>query len=88
MIFGVYAVRDRLTGFLTPTTDQNDAAAIRNFQFACDNTATLMYSNPLDYELCKVGTFDSDLGVLSPISPIEVLTNGTCALHLKEGVSK
>ena len=34
MIYNIYAMRDELTGFLPPTYDINDAAAMRNFRVA------------------------------------------------------
>ena len=34
MIFGIYSIRDHLTGFMTPVIEQTDAAALRNFSLA------------------------------------------------------
>ncbi len=65
MIYGVYAVRDWKTGFLSPVVDVNDASASRNFQFAVlrqdDN---LFFTNPADYSLYRVADYDSESGAM------------------------
>lgn len=80
MILSVYAVRDDLSGFLTPTFEQNDAIAMRNFQMATDSArrdSTLLGFRPSDFTLYKIATFDSDSGVISPLMPVELIMRGT-----------
>lgn len=70
MIFNVYCVRDVKTGFLTPTIEQNDECAIRNFRHACLNTQSLFFTSAIDYALYRVGVFDSDTGDISSSLPM------------------
>lgn len=75
MKYNVYAVRDIKTGFLTPTLDQNDVSAARNFEHAVlNNRDSLFFSHPEDYALFCVGSFDTDSGELLPQLPVEVLS--------------
>lgn len=69
MIYGVYAMFDKKTGFMTPTIEQNDAVAIRNFFYALRKNDYLgvHYS---DLELYKLGSFDNDLGILTGIDKV------------------
>lgn len=76
MTLGVYVIRDVRTGFLTPTTDMNDVAAMRNFEHAMMQSGSLINSHPEDYALCRIGRFNNETGELIP-EPIEVLKVGT-----------
>lgn len=69
MKFGVYAIRDVHTGFLPLTIDQNDESARRNFRHAIMNDQSLFCTHPKDYDLYKVGVFDSDSGLIDVIVP-------------------
>lgn len=64
MIYPVYAIRDAKVGFMSPTVDQNDASAARNFEHAVMNSASLMNSHPGDYALYRIGSFDTESGVI------------------------
>lgn len=66
MILNLYSVRDVKTGFLSLTSDYNDASAMRNFAHACMQKSSLMFTHPRDYELYNVGQFDNDTGVIIP----------------------
>lgn len=70
----IYSIRDVHTGFMTPTVDQNDASAMRNFGHAVMQSQSLMNSHPKDYSLYKVGEFDSDTGEISGHIP-ELVTD-------------
>lgn len=76
MKYPVYAVRDIHTGFMTPTVDQNDAAAIRNFRHGCMQNASLMNSHPGDFSLCRIGEFDTETGEIVSCLPVH-LANAT-----------
>lgn len=65
----VYSMRDQLTGFTQPTFEISDAVAIRNFSFAIQKPDTLIYASAKDFDLMKIGEFDSETGVLTPLSP-------------------
>lgn len=74
MKYAVYSIRDVHTGFMSPTIEQNDACAMRNFRHAVMNSATLMSSHPKDYSLYKVGEFDSETGRIVDCLP-ELITD-------------
>lgn len=73
MIYPVYSIRDAKTGFIAPTVDQNDSSAVRNFAYAINNGGIMNYS-PNDFDLFKVGEFDSDKGTLEGIVPFLVVS--------------
>lgn len=73
MKYGLYSIRDSKVGFMTVTVDSNDASARRNFEHACSQTNSLFFTHPQDYDLFKVGLYDSDSGVIDPINPPEFL---------------
>ena len=73
MIFGVYAIRDVRTGFLSPTVEVNDAVAIRNFSHGVMRSDTTLHTFAGEYDFYKIGTYDSESGKLEPISPVEFL---------------
>lgn len=77
MIVNVYAMRDVKTGFLTPSFDSNDETAIRNFSHAVINSDSIIFSFAQDFSLYRIGSYDSDTGILSP-EPLPV--------HLYEAV--
>lgn len=81
MIFGIYSIRDHLSGFMTPVIEQNDAIALRNFTMACqaypeDSSRSLMKWKPDDFTFFKIGEFDSDSGVITPYSAPEFIASG------------
>lgn len=66
MLYGVYCIRDLKTGYLSPTVDINDASAVRNFRHAASRVDSLFFSSPADYQLFRIGTYDTEDGVLVP----------------------
>lgn len=73
MIYNVYAIRDQYTGFLTPTVEGNDAAAKRNFEHAMSNPQSLLYTHAKDYDLMRIGTYDSDTGEIVGQLPVVIM---------------
>ena len=68
MIYGVYAMRDRVADYYTSfNLDMNDQSAIRNFQLAMADDSFKF--RPSDFELCKLGTFDNITGKLDGALP-------------------
>ena len=65
MMFGLYCIKDAKTGFMTPVVEQNDAAALRNFSHAVNQSESIMHDCPNDFSLFKVADFDTDCGVLT-----------------------
>lgn len=76
MTVNVYAIRDALTGYLTPTFERFDAAAIRNFEHAVLTPGTILDSHAGNFELCRIGEYDEQTGKLVPCDPVIVLSNG------------
>ena len=82
MILGMYSIKDAKTGFMTPVLEQNDAAALRNFSHAVNQSDSLMHDCPNDFTLFKVANFDTDAGIIAIPNPSlvadasEVLRNG------------
>lgn len=79
MIYGIYSICDALSGFMTPVLEQNDAVAMRNFRMACDSSkssSSLMGFRPSDFSLYQIGTFDSQTGAISPLTPLKIVCRG------------
>lgn len=77
MILGMYSIKDAKTGYMTPVLEQNDAAALRNFAHAVNQSDGIMKSCPNDFSLFKVALFDTDVGVVilsaeAPLVPVLV----------------
>lgn len=67
MKYGIYCIRDSLVGFMTPTLDQSDASAMRNFAMALDASkrdSSLMAFKPEHFDLYKLGIFDTETGAI------------------------
>lgn len=64
MIFNIYAIKDLKTGFLPPTVEYNDNAAIRGFEHGCKQVNSLFYTHPGDYQFWKLGSYDTESGEL------------------------
>lgn len=79
MNYPVYAIRDVHVGFLTPTVDQNDASAMRNFRHAVQQTGSIMNSHAKDFCLYRIGEFNSETGVITSVLP-EVIIDGASVL--------
>lgn len=83
MKYIVYSIRDSKVGFTPPVTDQSDQSAIRGFAFAINNPENIMNFAPKDFDLYKVGEFDSEKGVLIPLKLPELIYSGTSAVAEK-----
>lgn len=69
MKFEVYAVRDSLIGFGLPLLRDNDAVASRSFEYDISNNE-IYKTRPQDYQLYKLGSFDTETGELEKCSPV------------------
>lgn len=77
MILGVYAMKDNLSGFLSPTFESNDDVAMRNFAYAISHKDTLLYAQKKDFDLYKIGEYDTDTGHLIPLESVKQLMQGS-----------
>ncbi len=64
MVYGMYAICDEKTGFMSPTCDMNDNSAIRNFRNAMSRSDSLFAFAPADFRLYCIGSYDTDTGML------------------------
>lgn len=83
MIYGIYSIRDALTGFMSPALDINDQSAIRNFARAINQGDSLMDFSPKDFDLYLVGEFNNQTGVLTPVSPVQMVVSGSSLVGVK-----
>lgn len=84
MIYGVFAVRDVKTGYLSPTLDVNGDSAIRNFEHAVMRADSLFFTHPSDYSLYRIGDYDSDTGLITPAIPPVHLVDADALLRKGE----
>lgn len=64
MIYNFYAIKDLKVGYLEPKIEMNDDVAVRSFFHACSNVESIFYTNPGDFQLWKLGSYDTDTGSL------------------------
>lgn len=88
MKIGVYSIRDVRNGFLTPIIEVSDSSAIRNFSFTVMNGTNLMNTFSGDYDFYKIGEFDTDVGLISPITPIEFLVSADSVVFASKAKEK
>lgn len=77
MICGIYAIRDCKSTFMPATVDVNDASAIRNFEFACQQQDSLMRTHRKDFSLWKLGTFDNETAMIDVLVPPTQIADGS-----------
>lgn len=77
MKYPIYSYRDIKSGFGGPVVDQSDSTAIRGFSYAINGNNGIMNFSPNDFDLYKIGMFDSDTGVIVPeVIPV-LIVNGS-----------
>jgi len=81
MNYKLYAIRDKYTGFLSPAPDMTDDSAKRNFAMAVNNNPGVMNFSPRDYDLYKIGEYDTHTGEIVPLQPIQFICNGGDVLN-------
>lgn len=79
MVYNVYTVKDHKSWFSQIWNDINDETAKRGFSQMMSNPDNVMGFNPQDFDLFKIGTFDSETGQLDSIWPIEFVLSGRAA---------
>lgn len=67
MIYSVYAIRDVRVGFSRGlSASENDAVAERDFFYAVANSDGPISEFAQDYSLYRIGSFDTESGVIHP----------------------
>lgn len=78
-----YAIRDNLSEmYMTPVLFQNENVALRWFSGVVNSKEQneVIYNNPADFELWKLGIYDNSTGDLAPM--LEKIATG---LSVKKG---
>lgn len=73
----IYSYRDNKVGFGLPIFEMNDQSAIRGFAYRVNAVEGIMNFKPGDFDLYKIGEFDSELGVLIPESVPVLVVSGS-----------
>lgn len=85
MKYPVYCVRDTKVGFDTQFIVQaNEPAAIRGFTYMVNNPGNMPSFAPADFELYRIGEFETDSGVFSAQIPAEFVVNGASLVGAKD----
>ena len=80
MEMNVYAIQDVKTSFLTPTIDQTDAAASRNFANAIMQGQGVLFTHAEDFRLFRIGTYNMGNGSIAPLAVPELVIDGSQVL--------
>ena len=73
MILGMYAIYDKHTGYLIPSFYQNDEVAKRAFHHDVNSPdMSLISANPDDFQLEKVGSYNTETSELIDCKPVIV----------------
>lgn len=83
MILRMYAMRDRLTGYMSPTVEQNDAVAVRNFRHALVTTNSILRSSPADFDLCYIADYDSENGMVHPVQVTPIVSGASISKEVE-----
>lgn len=81
MLYEIFAIKDTKVGFMNPTVEANQNVAIRNFSYAMNVKDSLFTFRPSDFEFYKLGTFDTDIGSVTPC--IEFICTGDSVIEKK-----
>lgn len=81
MKYPVYSYRDLKVGFGQPVVDMNDQSAIRGFSFAVNQNSNIMNFSPKDYDLYRIGEFDSEKGILISEKVPVLVVSGVSVLN-------
>lgn len=82
MKYPMFCYRDNKVGFMLPFCEQNDLAAVRGFSYAINGNDGLMNFSPADYDLYKVGEFDTEKGTVECHTP-DLVCSGTSVFGAK-----
>lgn len=83
MKYPIFSYRDVKVGFLPPQCEQSEQAAVRGFAYAINSKDGIMNFSPKDFDLFKVGEFDTDNGQVTSCIP-ELVVSGTSVYGVNE----
>lgn len=74
MKMNIYSLKDKKGSFVNPYVMQNTEQAIRDVKTAVnENTASILSKYPEDFDLYKMGDFDTETGEIT--SKVEMIIN-------------
>lgn len=78
MTYNIYSIRDNKTAFMAPQLDINHKSAVRNFDLTLATVSgdSIMGYAPEDFDLYFIGSFDTESGIVSPLSVPELISSG------------
>lgn len=79
MRYGIYAMRDAKVGFLQLMLEQSDEVAMRNFGFAMKRPDTIYQEYAQDFDLYRLGYFDTETGAFELAALPQPLISGPMA---------
>lgn len=82
MKYPVYSYRDIKVAFGGPIVEMNDQTAIRGFAYAINQNEGLMNFSPKDYDLYRIGEFDTEKGILIPEKVPVLVMSGVSAVEV------
>lgn len=82
MVLFLYSICDKYTDYVYPFPAYSDPAAVRNFGVEI-NTNPVAKEHPADFDLFKVGEFDTKTGLIKAYVPNEIVASGV-SVHKKE----
>lgn len=73
----VYAIRDvKANAFQQLTVASNDAVIVRSFAESIYNKRdSIMSFSPKDFDLYRIGVFNTETGIVEPESPVVLVVN-------------
>lgn len=83
--YPVYSYRDKSVGFGAPVVESNEYCAKRGFAMRVTNDPGVMGYAPSDFDLYKIGEFDTKTGLLDPCTP-QFVVNGATVVGDKDEV--
>lgn len=78
MRVGLYSIKDSLVGFGYPFVQVSDPVAVRSFAALVSDERSDLFKKPSDYDLYRVGSFDTDTGSTIPTEPVFVVRAADC----------
>lgn len=70
MRMGLYVIYDKHTGYMAPSCQKNDDTAKRAFGLDIkSDEMNVINVNPADFNLQKIGEYETDTGVITPCNP-------------------
>lgn len=84
MMYKIYSVRDKLSGYMNIFLERSDALAERGFSAVVNDSSSSIYCNPGDYDLYKLGSFNTDSGVIIADNPDFVCSASSLFNGVKE----